>query len=515
MAKHLWMDTAEEKRFNPMSERRIRVDVAIVGGGVTGITAATLLKRAGKTVALIEMGRVGHGETGHTTAHLTQILDRRYYDLIGRFGRTGARQAAESSGASIDQIEALVREYGIDCGFDRVSAYLYTEKAEEVSELRREMKAMRKIGLSPEAFERAPLPFPTAGAIRLDRQARIHPLKYLTALAERIPGDGSYLFEETRALSIDDGAPCRVRTQQGTILASEIISAADAPASSAYLLQTKVFPYRTYAIGAEITGAEELPLESLFYDTADPYHYIRMQEGVLIVGGEDHRVGMKEDTDESFAALEHYTRRRFAVRDVTYRWSGQVMEPADGLPYIGRSPLAKKVYVATGFSGTGITFGTLSAMILADLILGRENPWTELYDPMRFKPLASAKRFISGNAEYPVCLVKDWVSGGEVSSLSEIGTGEGKLVRTGASKAAVFRDERGKLHAVSAVCPHMGCMVHFNSAERSWDCPCHGSRFGTDGKLLHGPALKDLRPVDLSGLSGTEPLADEPGKKAA
>lgn len=507
---YLWMDGISQKKYGPLSRERFKVDVAIVGGGIAGITAAYLLKNAGRSVAVIERDRVGHGETGHTTAHLTQILDQRFFTLKKKFGEDGAKLAAESSQFAIGFIEDLAQSLGVECEFSRVPGYLYAEKKKDLKELENEYTMMQKIGIDVASESSAPLPFDTVGAVRVENQGQFHPLRYVGGIAETIPDGESVIFEQTQVLQIEDGNPCRVTTEHGIILASQVISAADSPSSSAYLLQTKVYPYRTYAIGA--TPHNFLSLHGLFYDMADPYHYIRMHDDLLIIGGEDHRVGMKKDTEQSFRALIRYSEARFDLESIPYRWSGQVMEPADGLPYIGKSPFARNVYVATGFSGTGMTFGTLSGVILADTLLGKKNLWADLYSSTRLKPVASARRYIAENVDFPKCLVKDWATPAEAKSPDEIAPGEGKLIRQGATKAAVYRDDKGGLHSVSAVCPHLGCMVGFNRAEKSWDCPCHGSRFSTDGQLLHGPAMKDLEKVVLSGerdVTSDEPEKDE------
>ncbi len=489
----LWIATQEGSGF-PSLKGNLAVDVAIVGGGITGLTAATLLKEAGLTVAVIEAGRLAEGVSGYTTAHLTEALDRSYETLIKDFGEDGARLAAESSRAALSAIEGLVGQGGIECGFTKLPAYQYTEDADRVPELEAERKAALSIGVRVSLTHNVPLPFTVAGALRFDNQAQFHPRRYLHALALAVPGGGSQVFENTRVMAIEDGDPCRVVTESATVTARDVIVATHGPFSNV-LLQTKVANYQSYVLALRLKTGEEAPL-GLFWDTEDPYHYIRAQTTdkgpLLLVGGEDHKTGQDDNTVERFEALLEFARRRFKVASVQYRWSDQVVEPVDGLPFIGRGLASRHVYLATGYSGTGLTLGTLAAMLNTDLILGRENPYQDLYNPNRFKPVASIVDFVKENKDFPVHLVRDHLKGAEVESLAGVARGEGRIVELSGAKTAVFRDEHGLLHAVSPVCTHLGCIVAFNGAEKTWDCPCHGSRFDKDGKVLCGPAIHPL-----------------------
>jgi Rieske Fe-S protein len=339
-----------------------------------------------------------------------------------------------------------------------------------------------------------PLPFAVAGALRFDGQAQFHPRRYLLSLALAIPGEGSHVFEKTRVIDIEEGERCRVATASGTVTARDVIVATHSPLNSV-LLQTKVASYRSYVLALRLrTGAE--PPAGLFWDTESPYHYLRSQateEGaLLLVGGEDHKTGQEQDTIGRFEALLEFATSRFKVASVAYRWSAQVIEPVDGLPYIGRGHGSKHVFVATGYSGTGMTLGTLAAMMNTDLILGRENPYQSLYDPTRLKAKASIVDFVKENIDFPVQLVKDRITTAATQSLAEVARGEGRIVEVAGEQTAVFRDEHGLLHAVSAVCTHLGCLVAFNNGEKTWDCPCHGSRFDKDGAVLNGPAVLPL-----------------------
>ncbi|MFP2928426.1 FAD-dependent oxidoreductase [Pyxidicoccus sp. 3LG] len=489
--KSLWTVTTPPRDF-PALPGDLTVDVAIIGGGMAGLTTAWLLKRAGKRVAVLEMHRILSGQTGQTTAHLTELLDTPYSTLARDFGEKGARLAASSSRAALEQMASLSTELGIDCDFQRVPMYRYAETERELKELEQEVKAAREAGLLATFTRDVPLPFPVKGAMRVEDQALFHPRKYLLGLADRIPGDGSYLFENTRVTDVQDGTPCRVVTDRGTVTAAAVVEATTTPLNRVFM-HTKLYPYRTYAVAGPLEG----PLEAgQYYDSQDPYHYVRTQpvDGrmYLIVGGEDHKVGAQEDTDRCFESLERFTLARFPVKDITHRWSGQVIEPADGLAYIGRNSASRHVYVATGFSGTGMTFGTLAGMILSDLILGRQSPYAALYDATRVKPQAGAKDFIQENAEVAFRFVADRLARPEGRKLADVAPGEAKVLEVDGKKVAVYREENGTTHAVSPVCTHLGCHVHWNGAERSWDCPCHGARYSPTGKVLNGPAVKDL-----------------------
>ena len=496
-SRSLWIATAPGPAYPPL-RRDVAVDVAIVGSGITGITAALLLKDAGLKVAVIEAGRVARGVTGHTTAHLTEVIDHPFGKLIATFGLDGARLALQSTRAAIEHIAETVRRRRIACDFKRVPGFSYTESAEGLAALREELEAARTIGLAVEMVDDVPLPFETAGALRFEDQARFHIRRYLLPLAARVAGGGSHVFEDTQAVEVQDGEPCRVVTERGTITAGEVLLATHAPLDNK-TIQTKVAQYRSYVVGVRVAGRAP---QGLFWDDDDPYHYIRSQKTsagtVVIIGGEDHKVGQEEDTEGRYEALLAYARERFDVRAVEYRWSAQTLEPVDGLPYIGRDTGAGHVHIATGFSGTGMTFGTVSALVLSDAVLGRPNPWAELYDSSRLKPLHSAGTFLKENVDYPTYLVGDRLKKPH-ASIGDIPRGGGDVVIVDGERVAVSRDGAGVLRAVSAVCTHMGCLVRWNGAEQSWDCPCHGSRFDTDGCLLDGPAARNLEPRTLPG----------------
>lgn len=490
----LWIETAPG-REHPQLAGDLQVDVAIIGAGFTGLTAGVLLSKAGVSVAVLEAHRVGRGDSGLTTAHLTAALDARYQHLISKFGEEQARRAASSQTAAIAHIAEMISTYNIDCDFERVPAYYFAERARDRTKIEDEYRASMKVGLSCRFVEDLPLPFRADCGVLYEAQAQLHPRKYLNALAEILLQYNGYIFERTRVLDVRDRDPVRLTTEVGEVRAKAVIVATHTPVNTLVRLHTKQAAYRSYVLGIERKGHVEFP-PGLFFDTADPYHYLRrhpVEEGDwVIAGGADHKVGQEPDTRRPFAVLEEYCRTRLGEHVIRKMWSGQVFETIDGLPYIGE--LDAHTYVATGYSGNGVTHGTAAAILLSDLILGRENPWAELYEPKRMKPLASAKRFVVENTNVAKHLIADrWKA--EEESLFEVERGEGMIIEQSGKKLAVYRDPQGALSVCSATCTHLGCIVQWNGAEKSWDCPCHGSRFDTDGEVLEGPAVRALERV--------------------
>ncbi len=491
--KPLWLDNGLLKRF-PQLTGEVQTDVVIIGGGITGMSAALELKQAGKKVILVELSRVSFGETGHTTGHLTESFDETYRTLISNFGIDGAKLAAQSSRRAIQKIEDNVRKFDIRCDFKRVSGYRFTESKANRPELEREAEAAASIGVHVNFVESAPLPFKTFGALEFEHQAQFHAYKYVSALANLVHGDGCFIYEDTKVHDVEEGEPCRVVTDKGVIVCKDVIVAANVPISNKFLLHTKIAAYRTYAIAITLRDNSSIP--GLFWDTQDPYHYIRSHRddsrNYVIIGGSDHKTGQEGHTEDSFKKLISYAHERFSMDALAYRWSGQVIEPVDGLPFIGKNSMSEHVYVATGYSGTGLTFGTVAGLLLSDLITGESNPWAELYDARRVKPIASASNYISENIDYASHLIADRLKLTDDNDLNHIRESEGRIVRIGAKKVAAYRDPQGQLHLMSPVCPHMGCYVGWNEAEKSWDCPCHGARFSPVGEVMNGPAVENL-----------------------
>jgi glycine/D-amino acid oxidase-like deaminating enzyme/nitrite reductase/ring-hydroxylating ferredoxin subunit len=495
-ARAVWSGNSPPPPRHPPLEGRVTVDVAIIGGGVTGLTAARLLERAGRRVALLESRRLGGGESSRSTAHLTEALDVRYHTLASRFGDDGARLAARAQRDAIERVVAFIGERRIDCGLHRVPGFLYSETAGDLDELREEALTAQRLGLRASLVGAVPVPFPVAGAVRFEDQAQIDPRAYVLGLAEHLESGGNLVFEDTYVLDVEEGEPCRVVTERGVVEARDVIVAAHVPISNKLLVHTKLTAYRTYALAMEMPLADPI---GLAWDMADPYHYVRSATAggttMLVVGGEDHKVGEEDDTVEPFRRLEAYVRQRFgqAPAPTDPRWSGQIVVSADGLPYIGRNALSSRVFVATGYGGNGITQGTLAGMILADEVLRVPNAYADLFAATRFKPLASARAFLAQNADYPLRLLADRLPLPGAGALAELPPGEGQVITWRGERLAVFRDDAGTLSALSPVCTHLGCLVHWNTAEKSWDCPCHGSRYDARGRVLNGPAVEPLQ----------------------
>jgi glycine/D-amino acid oxidase-like deaminating enzyme/nitrite reductase/ring-hydroxylating ferredoxin subunit len=489
----IWMN--EPRSTPPALAEDLHVHVCIVGGGIAGLTTAYLLARAGKAVAVLDDGAPGSGMTQMTSGHLTNMLDDRYFELEKLRGREAARLAAQSHSAAIERIETIVGRERIDCDFSRLDGFLFLAPGDTLETLDRELEAAHRAGLQGVAGrERAPFQsFDSGPCLRFPAQAQFHPLKYLAGLSRCIEAHGGKLYA-AHADDIEGGAPAVVKAGAHLVTADAVVVATNTPVNDRLAIHTKQAPYMTYVIGASVARGS-VP-QVLSWDTGDPYHYVRIQPGaerdLLIVGGEDHKSGQAADAQERHGRLEAWARQRFPMMGgVEYRWGGQVMETIDYLAFIGRNPMDRRnVYVVTGDSGMGLTHGTIAGMLISDLVLGYENPWAELYDPSR-KPLRAAREFASENANV-ARQYADWVTGGEVDSAGDIPKGSGALLRRGLKKIAVYRDETGQAHERSATCPHLGCIVHWNGAEKTWDCPCHGSRFDCLGKVINGPANRDL-----------------------
>lgn len=491
----LWMATAKvSQRSKLISDST--ADVCIIGAGIAGLTTAYLLQLEGKSVIVLDDGPLAGGQSQRTTAHLTNALDDRYLELEKVHGVEGSRLAAESHSAAIDRIESIIKLESIDCDFLRLDGYLFAPPGDDIDILVRERDAAHRAGLTDvEIVPHAPLPsFETGTCLRFPRQGQFHPLRYLEGLGHALETLGGRIYCNTHAKKIEGGRAAQVITVDGvTVRADEIVVATNVPINDMFTIHTKQAPYLTYAIGASI------PLGSvtraLYWDTLDPYHYIRLQSGpdrdTLIIGGEDHKAGQVTDQEDRWERLATWARQRFPMlTTIDYKWSGMVMETTDGLAFIGHNPWDQdNVYVATGDSGMGMTHGTIAGMLLTDLIQGRENSWSTIYDPSR-KPVwgMAWKEYVRENANLAAQYARDWLSGGDVSSMDDIPAGSGAVLRDGLTKVAVFRDEQGDVHQCSAVCPHLGCIVHWNGAEKTWDCPCHGSRFDAYGGVINGPA---------------------------
>ena len=475
----------------------LETDVCVIGGGIAGLTTAYLLTKAGKRVAVIDDGAIGGGETARTTAHLSNAIDDRIYRIEKYHGEEKAKLAVEAHGRAIDEIERIASAEAIDCDFLRVDGYLI-EAEDGEDDLDKEFDAAQRAGLAIERVERAPIDgFDSGECLKFPRQGQFHVLKYIKGLAAAIEQGGGKLFSNTKALEWTGGDAPEVKTGNGfTVRAGQIVLATNYPLMSKMF--AKLPAYRTYVIGVRVP--KDSVADALVWNTADPYVYVRTQPendyDVLIVGGEDHRTGQAEDMDERFENLYQWTKERYkSAGEILYKWSGQYLETHDGLAFIGQfSSGEPNVYLITGDSGMGMTHGTIGGMLVSDLILGRENAWAEVFEPTRIATQSltdTVSEVAASTAPYV-----DWLRGGDVSSADEIKNGEGAVISKGTEKIAAYRDENGQLHQRSAVCAHLGCIVRFNRLEKTWDCPCHGSRYGTDGHVINAPARQPLASID-------------------
>lgn len=499
----LWLETGSLAPF-PTLEEGVEVDVAVVGGGITGVTVAHLLKAEGMRVALIERGRIGHGTTGHTTAKLTVGQSLIYARLLAAHGPDAARLYGESNRAALTQMAEIVDRIGIECDWEPASNYVYTESSGRLEQLENELEAMRGAGIAAELTRESELPFPIAGAIRVDDQAQFHPLKYLAGLVARIPGDGSHVFEDTRSTGVRSAEACVVETDVGQLRARYVVVATQLPFLDRGFFFAKAHPLKSFAIAAAIEAAAAP--SGMYISIDEPTRSVRSapsSEGRrhLIVGGESQRPGEDSHSSRRYQALEEFMREHFgAEREL--RWSAHDYMPADGLPYIGRMRRHDgRVYLATGFAKWGLTKATIAGRIITDAIVGRANPWADLYSPGRLTPRASARSLVTENAAVARHLLVDRLRPRPPEGdLQRLAPGEGAVVRVGGRHLAVYRDETGTEHVLSARCSHLGCIVEWSDADRTWECPCHGSRFTAEGELLQGPATSDLgrRDVTLS-----------------
>ena len=498
-----WNDYKEPAQQNPL-DKNLETDVVIVGGGIAGLSVAYCLIQSGKKVVLVEDGFIGSGETGRTTAHFVTALDDRYYNLEKIFGEDKTKLIVESHQLAIDFVEQTIKKENIDCEFERVSGYLFLHPSDRGDSLKQELKAALNAGVEVKEVEKVPGILQKAKALCFLNQAQFHPMKYLNGLCNTIERQGGLIFTGTHASKIDQHG---ITTADGfTVKAKHIVVATNSPVNNIFTMFSKQYAYRTYVIGALVK--KDLLPKALWWDTGDfevdskfpPYHYVRVQSynelyDLVISGGEDHPTadtsGTKVIEEKRYTLIEEWTRKYFPIEEVLYRWSGQVLEPMDGIAFIGRNPFDHdNVYIITGDSGNGMTHCSFAGLLISDLINGIENKWENLYSPLRFtiKESGSVIKLLKDDL---VNVLKKWFYAGSVE-LSSIKNGEAGIVKLDGNKCGAYRDETGQLHLVSAECSHLKCMVLWNNDVKSWDCPCHGSRFTYDGKVINGPANTNL-----------------------
>ena len=495
---YLTYDVAERASL----DANVTADVCVVGAGIAGLTVAYTLARAGRRVVVLDHAQVASGESGRTTAHLANALDDRYMALEKARGTDAARLAAESHTAAIDKIEQIVREEGIDCDFTRLDGYLFLGGDDTPALLDEELAAAHRAGLTD--VERVPAApgFASGPALRFPRQGRFHALKYFAGLADAVERHGGRIYGKSKVENIEPGAPAKVTTKnKKCVTADDVVVCTNGAISDMVITHMKQAPYRTFVVAFEVPKGGFA--DALFWDTPDPYHYVRLQpldamRDAVIVGGEDHKTAHEDDAGDRFDALEFWARGLWPSLGARLtQWSGQVLEPHDHLAFIGRNPDdAEHVWLATGDSGMGMTHGTIAGILLPTLIAGKQHRWAALYDPKRVTAHGSELLDMAKENLDVAVQFADYITPGQVPDVADIPPGEGRVIRRGMQKIAAYRDASGTVHERSAVCTHMRCIVDWNTAEKSWDCPCHGSRFDATGKVLSGPAIADLEKLE-------------------
>jgi glycine/D-amino acid oxidase-like deaminating enzyme/nitrite reductase/ring-hydroxylating ferredoxin subunit len=484
-----WNATAPVPDF-PQLAGDISVDVAVIGGGIVGITTARALKDLGRTVAVIEARKAGRQVTGRSTAKITSQHKIIYQTLERKFGEDRARLYAEAQQTAIQQIQSFASRYGIDCDIEPKPAYTYTRDEQYVRQIETEVEAAQRFGLPASLVHKTDLPFDVLAAIRFENQAQFHPTKYVAGLAQTIPGDGCHVFENSRAI---DWEPTRVVTDQGIVSARLVVMATHLPLGQVGGYYAQVFPYAEPVIAAKIGRAPH----GMYINVERPGHSIRthtLENGEVygIVAGTAFKPGHTDEEREHFEEIERWLTENFDAGPIEYRWVNEDYTSMDNAPFIGWSSSLRDGYlVATGFRAWGISNGTAAGMILADLAVGQKSRWLELFDASRVKPIAGGPRFLKENVEVAAHLVSGYLSR-KPRSLDELAPGEAAIMKIDGENVAAFKDEQDRVHAVSAVCSHMGCIIGWNETDRTWDCPCHGSRFELSGEVIHGPATKPL-----------------------
>jgi len=476
-------------------------DVIIVGGGITGITTGLLLQNSGKKCLIAEAKNIGFGTTSGTTAHLNTILDLTYSEIEKNFGEENTRIVLCAALEAINIAETNVRKYNIDCQFSVHPGYLFSLNDKQTEKLDEAFLASKKAGCDIEYSRTIPVPVDFQKALVFKRQAQIHPTKYLYGLAQAFENAGGKILEQCRVIDVKENKQkvLDVETSLGKMNAANLVYATHIP-PGVNLLHFRCAPFRSYAMALTLKD-HHYPLDPA-YDLLDPYHYYRSQEidgqMYLIAGGEDHKTGEKDDTRQSFFFLENYLRKHFDVDKVVYKWSSQYFESADGLPYIGHLPgNPKTVFVATGYGGNGITYSQIAAKILTDLIITGKSDYQKVFNPMRIKPVAGFENFVENAVDVTVNYIEKVLPKEKLNDPEELKNGESKIITDNTKTIAVFKDENGEIHAVNPSCTHLNCTVAWNTAEKTWECPCHGSRFNEDGEMVTAPARKDLQKINL------------------
>jgi glycine/D-amino acid oxidase-like deaminating enzyme/nitrite reductase/ring-hydroxylating ferredoxin subunit len=495
-----WQKTAEANKISKPATNA-SYDVIIIGAGITGLTTALKLQQAGKQCLLVDAGNLGFGTTGGTTAHINTFFDSTYPEIESAFNSEAAKLVADAGKLALETIEQYVKDYQIDCDLETKVGYLFSEDEKQSQQLGEIQASAKNAGVDVEQSVTNGVPISFQHSLKFEGQAQFHPLKYISALAKKFVELGGTFIEHTFITDVkQEDDRCVAISEQGIFNAEHLVYATHLP-PGINKFSFRCSPYRSYALGITLSDESQYP-NCLSYDMQEPYHYFRTHvvdgQKILILGGEDHKTG-HGDPAESFTALEDYAKQYFQIKDIPYQWSSQYYVPVDGLPYIGRMNNAEdNIYVATGFNGNGMTWGTISGLLISGLILEKENQFAALFDPCRMKPIAGFTEFVKENADVAYHFVADRFTAEDLDSLAELQKDEGKVVDYNGEQIALYKDKEGVITALSPVCTHAKCIVNFNSMEKSWDCPCHGGRFDLDGKVLCGPPRENLKPIALS-----------------
>lgn len=501
----LWQPTVNEYRCANKIRSNTLYDVVIVGGGITGISTALLLQNAGMNCLVLEANNLCFGTTGGTTAHINTLLDVPYSTIEKNFSKEKAKLVASSLKEGVDLIRANVKKYAIDCEFVNTTATLFAQDDKQVEELEKISKATTDAGIENNFINEISIPISFVKALQVNNHGKFNPVRYVYKLAEEFEKAGGTIVQQCKVLNADEAENVSIETSRGNCSARFLIYATHIP-PGVNLLHFRCIPYRSYAMAVTLKN-KNYP-DDLLYDMYDPYHYYRSQEidgkKYFIAGGYDHKTAHEENQEYCFTKLESHIRKHFDVGEIVNKWSSQFYESPDGLAYIGQLPGHEKIYVATGYGGNGMPYSNVAALSLKRTICREDNPYQELYDPNRLKPVAGFKNFVRHNADVVKQFASKFFSGEDMKELAELATNEGKIVKFKGEKLALFKDENGGLHALSPICTHVGCEVKWNDAEQSWDCPCHGARYSYDGQVLTGPASKDLAKVNVRELVAKE-----------
>lgn len=500
----LWQDKMPDYEANSKDNLPdIIYDVVIVGAGITGITTALLLQKAGKSVMIAEAQNMGFGTTGGTTAHLNSFMETPFTTLIKNFGKEKATLVAKAARQALQLIKGHVDQYSIDCGYQEVPGYIFSQHEEQSLELEEITEAFQEVGINVSASNSIPVHIPFEKAIEIPGQGQFHPTRYIYALAKEFEKAGGTITQDCRVTGVEENEIVDITTSQGVIRAKSLVYATHIP-PGVNLLHFRCAPYRSYVIAAKLRNEKDYP-EGLAYDMYDPYRYYRTQEidgeKYLIMGGEDHKTAHEENTEGCFSRLELYLKKFYDIDHIAFHWSSQYFDPVDGLPYIGHLPGHRdNMFVATGYGGIGMSNSHIAAMLLTALIVNGESEYKELFSPGRMKPVAGFNNFVKEAADVVSKLIGDLFPKEKLNSLVNMAPGEAKVVSYEGHRLALYKDEQGELHAVNSACTHIKCNVAWNASEKSWDCPCHGSRFSYDGMMLTAPARKDLEVIRLEEL---------------